>query len=84
MAEKRRDEAAKVVEELLATGVFHQVVVVREGSVVEAGTPEIDVDERSAMVRRRMREDPEAFTKEMWQRAADFRKNFPRDKRGRG
>ena len=51
---------------------------------VEAGTPEIDVDERSAMVRRRMREDPEAFTKEMWQRAADFRKNFPRDKRGRG
>ncbi len=49
---------------------------------VEAGTPEIDVDERSAMVRRRMREDPDTFMKEMWQRAAEFREKFPRDKRG--
>lgn len=48
---------------------------------VEAGTPEIDVDERSALVRRRMREDPDAFTRELWQRAADFRKNHPREKR---
>lgn len=43
---------------------------------MEAGIADIDVDDRSAMVRRRMREDPEAFTQEMWQRAAEFRQKF--------
>lgn len=59
-------------------------VAARTWDGVEAGTPDIDVDDRSAMVRRRMREEPEVLAGELWQRAAEFRKAHPRETRKTG